>query len=157
MGTQVLLKNKKKKKGISTYDPRPFTVTEIVGRQAVLERGDTVLRRETQKFKKFYPKQEQHQQEEDGWEESQKVWRDKPSEASRLEGPAATSNRSVENATEILAAPVVETLTRHDAETVTTQDNLLTETATETAATTAPRRTTRSLAPPNRYGSWVTK
>ena len=54
-GMQVLLKYKKKKKGMPRYDPNPFTVTELVGRQAVLKRGSTTLRRETQKFKRFYP------------------------------------------------------------------------------------------------------
>ena len=54
-GMQVLLKYKKKKKGMPRYDPNPFTITKLVGRQAVLERGTTSLKRETQKFKRFYP------------------------------------------------------------------------------------------------------
>ena len=53
-GMQVLLKYRKKKKGMPKYDPNPFTVTELMGRQAVLKRGSTTLRRETQKFKRYY-------------------------------------------------------------------------------------------------------
>ena len=33
IGMQVLLKNKRKKKGMPLYDPRPFTIVELVGRQ----------------------------------------------------------------------------------------------------------------------------
>ena len=51
---KVLLKNKVKRKGQPKYDPKPYTITELHGRQAVLQRGDRKIRRETQKFKRFY-------------------------------------------------------------------------------------------------------
>jgi hypothetical protein len=51
VGMKVLLKRKHKRKGISKYDPDPFILEELVGRQAVISRGDTILRRETQKIK----------------------------------------------------------------------------------------------------------
>ena len=51
---KVLLKNKVKRKGQPKYDPRPYTITELQGRQALLERGERKIRRETQKFKRFY-------------------------------------------------------------------------------------------------------
>ena len=38
---------------MSKYDPEPYTIEELVGRQAVIKRGDSVLHRETQKIKKF--------------------------------------------------------------------------------------------------------
>ena len=54
VGMKVLLKRKHKRKGISKYDPDPFILEELVGRQAVISRGDTILRRETQKIKRFH-------------------------------------------------------------------------------------------------------
>ena len=79
VGMQVLLKNKAKKKGQPKYDPRPYTITELNGRQALLERGQKKIRRETQKFKRFYEPRQPKQQDsrnrtEDDWEES---WRRK--------------------------------------------------------------------------------
>ena len=74
VGMQVLLKNKNKRKGMPRYDPKPFTITKLVGRQAVLQRGSTTLRRETQKFKRFYPQEETKPatvpQDESEWEDS---------------------------------------------------------------------------------------
>ena len=52
-GMKVLLKRKHKRKGMSKYDPDPYVLKELVGRQAVITRGDTILRRETQKIKRF--------------------------------------------------------------------------------------------------------
>ena len=74
---EVLLKNKAKKKGQPKYDPRPYTITELHVRQALLERGEKKIRRETQKFKRFYEQRQPQNQgskskEEDDWEES---WR----------------------------------------------------------------------------------
>ena len=67
---KVLLKRKKKRKGMSKYDPKPFIVSEIVGRQEVLERDGAKIRRETQKFKRFYsPEDKEAHQPEDDWEE----------------------------------------------------------------------------------------
>ena len=37
------------------YDPDPFKITKLMGRQAELTRGDATLKRETQKFKKYDP------------------------------------------------------------------------------------------------------
>ena len=39
VGMKVLLKRKKKKKGMPIYDPEPYTITKLFGRQAVIERG----------------------------------------------------------------------------------------------------------------------
>ena len=47
---KVLLKNKRKKKGVSKHDPEPYMMTELVGRPAVLSRGNKTLRRETQTY-----------------------------------------------------------------------------------------------------------
>jgi hypothetical protein len=54
VGMKVLLKRKKKRKGMPIYDPEPYTITKLFGRQAVIERGGEKLNRETQKFKRFY-------------------------------------------------------------------------------------------------------
>ena len=54
VGMKVLLKNKKKKKGQPRYDPKPYTITKLKGRQATLQRGNKTIRRETQKFKRFF-------------------------------------------------------------------------------------------------------
>ncbi len=73
VGMQVLLKNKRKKKGMPLYDPRSFTIVELVGRQAVIQRSNKCLHRETKKFKRFFPVTElQHPQPSDidDWEES---------------------------------------------------------------------------------------
>ena len=58
IGMKVLLKNKNRRKGSPKFDPEPYTITELKGRQAVLKRGETPIRRETQKFKRFYTKDE---------------------------------------------------------------------------------------------------
>ena len=154
VGTQVLLKSKKKKKGMPKYDPRPFTVTEIVGRQAVLERGSTKLRRETQKFKKYYPKQDHHveeDQEEDHWE-SQRV-KDKPLEAPQDNTAARESEKPTPDRPRTLPAP--ETLTA-DTPWATCDSEETNVTVTEPTEPAAPRRSTRTHIPPNRYGSWTT-
>ena len=62
VGVQVLLRNRRKRKGMPKYDPKPYTIIELVGRQAVIQRGNKQLRRETQKVKRYYPT---HQQEDD--------------------------------------------------------------------------------------------
>ena len=54
VGMQVLLKEKVKRKGRPRYDPKPYTIIELVGRQAVIQRGEKVLRRETKKIKRFF-------------------------------------------------------------------------------------------------------
>ena len=55
VGMQVLLRKNKRRKGMPRFDPKPYTIIELVGRQAVLQRGEQRLRRETQKFKRFRP------------------------------------------------------------------------------------------------------
>ena len=54
VGMKVLLKNKVKRKGQPKYDPKPYVITDLRGRQATLERGEKKIRRETQKFKRFF-------------------------------------------------------------------------------------------------------
>ena len=51
---KVLLKNKNKRKGQPKYDPTPYTITALHGRQATLQQGERKIRRETQKFKRFF-------------------------------------------------------------------------------------------------------
>ena len=38
------------------YDEDPYTITKLVGRQAMITRGSKTLNRETQKFKRYYEK-----------------------------------------------------------------------------------------------------
>ena len=146
-GMQVLLKYKKKKKGMPRYDPRPFTVTELSGRQAVLKRGNTLLKRETEKFKRFYPDFQEGRPEQaidDDWEEGQTISRTEegkngtPRTAERNESSSADQANS----------------------TVTVPDNmpLPDQTVqTDTAATVAPRRSNRPRTAPNRLGEWAEK
>ena len=100
---KVLLKRKQKRKGMSKYDPRPFTLVELVGRQAVITRGDTTLRRETQKIKKFHEpspqptKTKTHLSQEDDWEETSYVKSSNSRERDRGEG---IENRQNETTTE---------------------------------------------------------
>ena len=54
VGMKVLLKNKVKRKGQPKYDPKPYTITELHGRQATLKRGTKKIKRETQMFKRFF-------------------------------------------------------------------------------------------------------
>ena len=54
IGMKVLLKNRIKRKGQPKYDPKPYTITGLKGRQATLQRGERKIRRETQKFKRFF-------------------------------------------------------------------------------------------------------
>ena len=77
VGMKVLLKNKAKKKGQPKYDPNPYTITKLTGRQATLERGNRKITRESQKFKRFYEPQKPSKERKiskatDDWEES---WR----------------------------------------------------------------------------------
>ena len=58
VGMQVLLEEKVKRKGQPRYDPKPYTIVELVGRQAVIQRGGKVLRRETKKIKRFFKRAE---------------------------------------------------------------------------------------------------
>ena len=135
VGSQVLLKHRKKKKGMPRYDPKPFTVVEIVGRQATLERGTTTLHRETQKFKKYYPEKQgtSTAQLDDEWEER--------------------SSRITTTGEETPPAP---NMPIHD---ITIPDitvpNITTHTdGTETEA--LPRRSNRNRNAPNRLGTWST-
>ena len=73
VGDKVLLKNKQKAKGQPKYDPEPYEVVQIHGRQTLLRRGDRKIWRETQKFKKIAPQTgdtSYHGGETDEWEES---------------------------------------------------------------------------------------
>ena len=163
VGMQVLLKRKIKKKGMSKYDPRPFTVTEIVGRQAVLERDGAKLKRETQKFKRFYPQPEQHDQQskKDDWEEGSK---------SRKEGSVRSASAEEREEMQQAAATVAGGMLAGNSlqpnimnEPATSQAHARTDDNRQTAgtepatATAAPRRTPRTHGPPDRYGAWVTK
>ena len=78
IGMKVLLKNKTKKKGQPKYDPKPYTITDLKGRQATLERGKKKIRRETQKFKRFFEPakpvaEEEKGKPDDDWEDSRKT------------------------------------------------------------------------------------
>ena len=82
------------------YDPKPFTITELFGRQAALQRGTTTLRRETQKFKKFNPTTENHAtlpQDDGEWEESQS------SKSRKAKVDQTTTNNTASGCTDILA------------------------------------------------------
>ncbi len=76
VGMKVLLKQKQKRKGMSRYDSKPYTIVELFGRQAVIQRGNKRLHRETKKFKRFFGPREQPalQKEitsnEDDWEDT---------------------------------------------------------------------------------------
>ena len=56
VGMKVLLKNKKRRKGEPLYDEDPYTITELVGRQATITRGSKTINRETEKFKPYQEK-----------------------------------------------------------------------------------------------------
>ncbi len=69
---EVLLKRKRKYKGQSKYDPEPYTIVELVGRQAVIQRGEEKKTRETSKIKKFNtskPEEKVQETTNDDWEE----------------------------------------------------------------------------------------
>ena len=157
VGMKVLLKRKKKRKGMSQYDPKPYTVVEIVGRQAVLEREGAKIRRETQKFKRFYshPEAEETQQLKDDWEERSQTARGESDEIdARTEeqrqgqiGAANANNDGQAINENIDAAAAIEILNG-------ARQGMLADPA---AATDAPRRSTRTHSQPDRYGSWVPK
>ena len=158
---QVLLKRKKKKKGMSKYDPRPFTVTEIVGRQAVLERDGAKIKRETQKFKRFYPHPEQQGQlsKDDDWEEGSKI-KTRSSERSNEEHREGQQAAATETGGMMAGSTQQPIIANSQAapENGTRTDNNRQRAQTEsTTATAAPRRTPRAHGPPDRYGTWVTK
>ena len=87
VGMKVLLKNKVKRKGQPKYDPKPYTITELHGRQATLERGTKKIKRETQKFKRFFEAPPSKKMtgttvQRDDWEES---WRKTGSKEGELD------------------------------------------------------------------------
>jgi hypothetical protein len=149
VGMQVLLKYKQKKKGMPRYDPNPFTITELVGRQAVLQRGTTTLRRETQKFKKLHtPKNGAavHSQDDREWEESRS--------AKSKETTASVGNTTVSQTTTNNTAgehrDTTETVTNTQMTVPDTTDTTVTDQQTEhaprnsTARQNRERPTTRS-------------
>ena len=174
VGMKVLLKNKKKRKGSPKYDPDPYTISEIQGRQAVLTRGNTTLKRETQKFKRFFTKDEtardigqrQMTSDIDDWEE----------ERSAHKTLTVPTGQTYVPATQLVdrTAGTVEAQTMQSASAAATdhaQAMPLPSTAAATdraqtrqqeAGTTicpeAPtRRSSRNSNPPVRYGTWVEK
>ena len=161
VGMQVLLKRKIKRKGMSKYDPRPFTVTEIVGRQAVLERDGAKIKRETQKFKRFYPKPEQVQQNKnDDWEEGSERKTGEDSERSakdHKEGQVQAATEAGSMMAGSASQPNTTNVARATETPARTDDIRQRATTDLTTATDAPRRTPRTHGPPDRYGSWVTK
>ena len=56
------------------YDPQPYTIVELVGRQATIQQGKKRINRETKKFKRFYEACEQYKLPvnnlNDDWEET---------------------------------------------------------------------------------------
>lgn len=147
VGMKVLLKNKKRRKGYRKYDPKPFTITELVGRQAVLERGDTVLRRETQKFKRLFGDESgDNTKVSDDWEETRQIQND---------------ILTVTPHTDVLRHDNLQTIATASTESTTLNTvPVVTETAEQASddnTESPPRRTsTRSRNAPNMYGSWVT-
>ena len=146
---------------MSKYDPRPFTVTEIVGRQAVLERDGAKIKRETQKFKRFYPKPEQVQQNKnDDWEEGSERKTGEDSERSakdHKEGQVQAATEAGSMMAGSASQPNTTNVARATETPARTDDIRQRATTDLTTATDAPRRTPRTHGPPDRYGSWVTK
>ena len=148
-GMKVLLRNKKKKKGNPKYDPEPYTIIELEGRQAVLRRGDTTLRRETQKFKRLHTKDDDDKhtgRQPDDWED-RTIRSDKTKVQTRQHVPEMTQSTVTPGSSNS------DTATPDD-ETRPT-DVFDDDTATCPEAQT--RRSTRRTKPPSRYGSWIEK
>lgn len=155
VGMKVLLKNKVKRKGIPKYDPKPFIITELVGRQAVIKRDDTVLRRETQKFKRFHSKEEgcaskvkqKNNVVEDDWEEG----------LTHTTKPSLTHMHALQNT----AKPNTNNMPENDSQGVNDCD-VQAELAgqnnyTENVSDSLPRRSCRPRRAPDRLGAWETK
>ena len=164
VGMKVLLRNKKRKKGTPKFDPKPYTICELQGRQAVLTRGNTKLRRETQKFKRFYTKDEtergtsygQSKTDTDGWEEGASVHKGKT--ALTRQTALAEASHLADAAT---ATVDVQTIEPANADTNTADMQTRQQAAPDSGPTLCPeahsRRGTRTRNPPSRYGTWVEK
>ena len=147
VGMKVLLKQKTKKKGMPRYDPKPFTITELVGRQAVLQRGSSTLKRETQKFKRFYEceqrnqveKQKVHVEGQDDWEDHRTLKEPERAapELSTTEVPVMSSDSN--------PIPNTGNATQSDNNLISDEPRHL------------PRRSSRERKVPEKYGTWVTK
>ena len=164
VGMKVLLKSKKKRKGSPKYDPEPYTISEMKGRQAVLTRGSTTIRRETQKFKRLYTKDEtgrdssasqaKPRRETDDWEERTSA--QKP-------GALPTGNTSAPAAMEVDTTATADAQSTQPADTAaaTVDEPAEPPNARERDSpirSEAPtRRSTRTTNPPSRYGTWVEK
>ena len=147
VGMKVILKGKIKKKGKPKYDPEPYTIIEIQGRQAVLRRGDTTIRRETQKFKRLYTKEDndigQNNRQTDDWEDriSHRAKTDAVTGVQFSEAPQAA----------IATGP-------SDTDTATRDGQRRSTDIDSTINPQAPTRlSTRTNNRPSRYGSWVEK
>ena len=146
---QVLLKYKKKNKGMPRYDPSPFTVTEMVGRQAVLKRGNTTLRRETQKFKRFHTNTHAStpdQAIDDEWEDGHSC---SQSEVNEDSNPGTEESQHQDTGVHLDNSKATLAETDMTATDMTVQ--------AEMAATVAPRRSDRPRAAPKRFGEWAKK
>ena len=127
----------------------------MVGRQAVLERNGAMIKRETQKFKRFYPQPEQSQN------------RTLPCKGraecsvSSAEGHEGRQQTAATEAGGMMAgsAPQPNMVSAGTASGTLggTDDSRQTTVTERTTATAAPRRTPRTHGPPDRFGSWVTK
>ena len=136
VGDTVLLKKKCKRKGYPRYDPLPYTLIDLIGRQAVIQRGSSILRRETNKIKKFSAaslhKDEIGDSEEDDWEED------------ILRSTAEVIEPEPENDKTEIA--VVDDTTHHVANPVPRQQETI---------SVPTRKSTRARRSPDRFGSWV--
>ena len=76
VGMKVLLKRQVRRKGETLYDPEPYEITKMEGRQVTIKRGSQVKTRETSKIKRYYENGRQESgtdsEEELEWEESRR-------------------------------------------------------------------------------------
>ena len=154
VGMKVLLKRKNRRKGMSKYDPEPYTIEELVGRQAVIKRGDSVLHRETQKIKKFNEPRpslslNKPEAERDDWEDNFHATK---KDTNQVEAEVEGEESDIEE------SAIVE---RETGATNVQRDNSIQLDQQETLqeSTTFTRRSARENRgrAPNRFGEWTDK
>ena len=95
VGMKILLKRQVRKKGETMYDPEPYVIINMEGRQVTIKRGSQVKTRESNKLKRYYenedPEMEEESDQEQDWEESRsRRNQQKPETRNEPQEPAET-------------------------------------------------------------------
>ena len=160
------------------YDPEPYTITKLVGRQAELQRGEKKITRETQKFKRYFTAESDKEipRQADGeWEDGSPGHQTPKQATSSNDGtPAPVNSSSTHDPTLIEtehstdgADDVTQTAPNRNTDGAdntppehsqhTDPTEPLDTTVRQDITEALPHRSAHNHSAPTRYGLWVTK